>query len=168
MTCPGHKEFQDKDLRIIAAFADEGAYQLPLDKLMCKGDPEKVLRFVCESMPDEILEGLHEMWYVVEGFAIPPSLDEKRPLEVDLQEDFERNPASDVQRALHCIVASDDLVGGCDMQGAVLPYVITDGGLVAWLGTLTDIDYDINKAADAETDPFAEIFTRLFERKASL
>lgn len=84
-----------------------------------------VLRGIAEKWPDFTkyrLVMLATDGYTRHGDSIPER--------GELGDDFRNNPASDVTECMTLVVASDDLVGGVDVQMVRMPYVVTDGGVM--------------------------------------
>jgi hypothetical protein len=88
-----------------------------------------------DNRPDMVAIGVESL-----GRKIPLGDPDIEYIKGDLAKDQSVNPASDVSNFLTVAVASDDLVGGCDVQTALLEYHYCDGGVIEWKDPLFTVD----------------------------
>tara|TARA_R110000822_G_scaffold100441_4_gene226137 strand:+ start:734 stop:1291 length:558 start_codon:yes stop_codon:yes gene_type:complete len=103
----------------------------------------QIIHYIGEEMydiwpanrPDMVAIGMESL-----GRKTTPGTEYIEYVKGDLAKDHATNPASDVFNVLMVAVASDDLVGGCDVQTASLEYHYCDGGLIEWEDPIVAVD----------------------------
>lgn len=108
---------------------DDGE-SIPFDTGGLPVPPAVWIMMVAETMPDEYKGRVHLVMYTSDTYVVNLPEGAQRP--VNLEEDFRTNPGSAVVEAITTTIASDDHVGGCDVQCVQSTYAVSDGGVLRW------------------------------------
>ena len=156
---------RDMEPHIVVVLREAGAHLIPgvadaASNGLRIGD---IIRAIHQSMPIPLHERLESMWLgldVLVRRSVDPSVSAQTE-HGQLRQDWETNPSTDVTEALTVIVASDDLCGGCDIQQAIVPYRVGDGGVLAF----DEADYGDQGEVDVGGD-IADALHELFKRES--
>jgi len=121
------------------------------------------LDYVCHAMPEDYVGQVGSVILITDGYTRTVDADTGIGVRGDLQEDFARNPASEVKQVINAAIAMDDLCGGADMHIIALTYWFDDGGVLTW-GDRFDISSDDDDVEIGGAIPDA--LTAFFQREA--
>ena len=79
-----------------------------------------------------------EIIFIAEAYGIETDDIDMKP--ENLGEDYRTNPDTKVFEQMTVTIAKDDLVGGCELASATIPYRITDGGVMRFDKQVIHVD----------------------------
>jgi len=125
----------------------------------CDGDIVRVLSMMHEKLDVRPVGDIDMVAVGTEGLGRDhPSGTSVQNTEGSMAHELATDPASKVFRLLNVAVATDDLVGGCDVQLAMTRYRFEDGGSLVWeepsvtevaVGPMVDVMQGFFRKADA-------------------
>ncbi len=119
-----------------------------------------VIELVFSSMSDDVIAKLEMFHIAADGYQKTVETDTEAGSlhHGDMAREFAEAAQTDITEMVFTLVASNDLVGGCDIQGVRQTYVITDGGHMVWGSP--QIDDDAEKGG-----PLVEVINKWFRKE---